>query len=244
MSGLQRYVSDELTHFVGRGLGEEEQYRILTEVLRTGILTPDGADVEGHVRVDRDARLSDNLAYDPEAVCLCDIPVGDLDLHIRKYSPFGLSFSKPFLVERGANPVYYVAAESRTWAPDNGRVHERTRADYFDAMTREHHALRDLAQTLATRGDAETARFAERYLAFAHFLDFEVFSYTKFFAFPAPEDAPENYYMEREWRLLAPVRFEMEDVRRVILPAAYAQRFREAFPGYAGQVTFGSHGRG
>ena len=48
----------------------------------------------------------------------------------------------------------------------------------------------------------------------------------------------ENYYMEREWRVLGAVRFDLDDVFRVILPKAYAKRFRADLPKYSGQVTF------
>ena len=45
-------------------------------------------------------------------VCFCDIPVTDLAIHMTKYSRFGLSFLKPFLISKGANPVLYVANNS------------------------------------------------------------------------------------------------------------------------------------
>ena len=48
----------------------------------------------------------------------------------------------------------------------------------------------------------------------------------------------ENYYMEREWRVVGPVRFALEDVCRVILPKPLAKRFRADVPGYMGQITF------
>jgi ribosomal protein L24E len=45
-------------------------------------------------------------------VCFCDIPIGDLGIHIKKYGQFGLAFKKSFLIERGANPVLYVERNS------------------------------------------------------------------------------------------------------------------------------------
>ena len=44
--------------------------------------------------------------------------------------------------------------------------------------------------------------------------------------------------MEREWRVLGDVGFELKDVHRIFLPPSYAERFREDLPGYTGQVTF------
>ena len=248
MGSVQRYVSDELTHFVGRGRPEREQFDLLLEILRTGSLTPPPHEPEtgGHVTIDLDAPVSQNLAYDPEAVCFCDIPVGDLDLHIRKYSPFGLAFRKPFVVDRGASPVFYVAGASTTAVPDGQGVRDVDRAAYFDRMVREYQRLRHDAEERLGRlpADAKEERdLLERLLRLSHFLDFEVWSFLKFFQYPTHDADPENYYMEREWRMLGTLRFGLPDVRRVILPEAYAEAFREAFPGYHGQVTFGSAGR-
>lgn len=250
MGTLQRYVSDELTHFVGRGLHEHAQFDLLVEILRTGTLSPPphGPGVEGRVSIDRAASVSRNEAYDPEAVCFCDIPVGDLDLHIRKYSPFGIAFRKPLLVERGASPVFYVAGASVTRIPDlAGRGAQRTtRAEYFDRMVREYHLLRDQAEARLEglpEGSKDRA-FYQDLLRLAHFLDFEVWSYLKFFHYPTDDADPENYYMEREWRLLGTLRFGLDHVRRVILPEAYARGFRDRFPGYHGQLIFGTAGQG
>jgi len=38
---MQRYVSTELTHFVGRGKARDEQYRLLLTILRGGELRSD-----------------------------------------------------------------------------------------------------------------------------------------------------------------------------------------------------------
>lgn len=240
----QRYVADELTHFVGRGRSEAEQYALLVEVLRTGRLRPDPplADPPGDLLVDLARPLSGNDAYRPDAVCLCDIPLGDLDIHIRKYSPFGVAFRKAVLVERGASPMFYVAARSRTRAPGaDGADGARTRAERFDEAARGYHSLQQEALARLAEGDAPAREreFLERFLRLADFLDFEVFSYAKFFDSPAPDEDPSNHYMEREWRVLGEVRFSLDEVTRVVLPSRYARRLREDVPEYAGQVVFG-----
>jgi len=51
----------------------------------------------------------------------------------------------------------------------------------------------------------------------------------------------ENYYMEREWRVIGDVKFALEDVCRVILPSPYARRLRDDVPDYAGQITFADY---
>jgi len=120
---LQRYVSKELTHFVGRKFrdecstaaeAEEKQYSLLTTILLSGQLgIHSGASVQR--AVGGPASLSSNLLYNPQVVCFCDIPLEDLSIHRQKYSSFGLAFSKRLLVEKGATPIYYVSANSRSF---------------------------------------------------------------------------------------------------------------------------------
>jgi hypothetical protein len=52
------------------------------------------------------------------------------------------------------------------------------------------------------------------------------------------EDDPENYYFEREWRILGNLWFEITDINRVIIPESYAKKFIKDIPEYSGQLTF------
>ena len=95
----QRYVSPELTHFVGKGLAEDEQYSVLVkDILKTGWLkwhsrndTPKEV-LKSLTIVSGSRPRDDTEAWDPQVVCFCDIPVTDLEIHMKKYSRFGLSF--------------------------------------------------------------------------------------------------------------------------------------------------------
>lgn len=128
------YVSDELTHFVGRSLSsDDERFELLRKIISDGVLLDPGHrgrrdriflagarnDTTGeenfveyssspNVRHDLSARLSQNQLVQFEIVCFCDIPLADLPLHCTKYSFFGLALSKSFLVQKGASPVMYV----------------------------------------------------------------------------------------------------------------------------------------
>lgn len=106
---VQRYVSSELTHFVGRSLQTTaEQYRLLTtNILASGKLGT-LADGSFQVRADGGTHPASNEMVHYPMVCFCDIPVADLALHMKKYSRFGLAFKKTFLVPKGARPVFYV----------------------------------------------------------------------------------------------------------------------------------------
>lgn len=149
----QRYISDELCHFVGKGKEEYEQYDILVnKILKTGWLTygpHHNPKVPRGVGLDLSKPISTDEAIKYEVICFCDIPVPDLIIHVNKYSKFGLSFKKSFLVDKGACPVFYISNDSHVpiiglWPP--GDFVERCnqaqakgffdRALYFDVLFR------------------------------------------------------------------------------------------------------------
>ena len=168
---MQRYVSTELTHFVGRGKARDEQYRLLVTILRSGELRSDPSRRPGSPGVSwttLNASFSEREMYHFPGVCFCDIPAADLSLHIGKYSPFGIAFAKPFLVKRGASPVFYVAKDSEINLGGNAEAGMRqssptpyTRAVLFNEMTasfhKSAHTLLTLASTV-TESDGPKAR--------------------------------------------------------------------------------------
>ena len=50
------------------------------------------------------------------------------------------------------------------------------------------------------------------------FLELNIMSHLKFFDHRLHDEHPENYYLEREWRVSRDVPFDLEDVRRIIVP--------------------------
>lgn len=226
---MQRYVSDELTHFVGRNQTQQEQYDLLVKILTTGWLRAGGDEALGeeHYRLafQWGRKLSDSELFQPSMVCFCDIPLADLGMHVQKYSRFGLAFSKKFLIAKGAAPVFYI--------PRGGPLFQKSRGDLLDRVGEE------VSSSMTARTIEETQQKAkERDTALQRFLDHIVFSYLKPFDESKAEDHLENFYMEREWRTLTSVRFTLSDVRRVIIPESYGSRFRQNVPSYCGQVTF------
>jgi hypothetical protein len=74
----QRYVSNELTHFVGRGQAPDEQYNILVnKILRTGLITypPHDPTRPRSLSLDMSQPISDDKALKYEVVCFCGITV-------------------------------------------------------------------------------------------------------------------------------------------------------------------------
>lgn len=60
-------------------------------------------------------------------------------------------------------------------------------------------------------------------------------AYVKLFDATLPDDHPDNYYMEREWRSLGNVDFSINDIKTIYLPTEYYKvRFMEEFPSYQG----------
>jgi hypothetical protein len=101
---------------VGRGKTLDEQYDLLVnKILKAGALTHGpkhdlSAPRTLGLNLSKPISTDEMLQY--QVVCFCDIPVDDLHLHVRKYSKFGVSFQKDFLIDGGACPVFYVANES------------------------------------------------------------------------------------------------------------------------------------
>ncbi len=108
----QRYVSDELTHFVGQHDDRpDQQYERLIKILKSGSLLAGGTSGPfGNAFELRTHPNSDdpNSIFVPSVVCFCDIPLADLGIHIDKFSSFGLAFERNFLVGK-KRPLYFTS---------------------------------------------------------------------------------------------------------------------------------------
>jgi len=239
MTSLQRYVSRELTHFVGRSKTPKEQYLLLVKILSSGLLLshPFSENIQGNLAVKLDAKVSDNEMFNIQAICFCDIPTADLSIHMSKYSKFGISFEKEYLIKKGVNPVFYVANDSIVLSVP---FDTPLRGAHFDKMIRIQNSL--FFKTLQAFMKASSQPgVPEEYVELKgalDFLNFEIFSYIKCFDASLPDNDPRNYYMEREWRMTGNLKFQLKDVKSVILPQSFSKRFRLDFPQYVGQVVF------
>jgi hypothetical protein len=236
----QRYVSPELTHFVGKRLSSEDQrYSLLVDdILKGGCLKfspiDDSRCIEGlsgdlpFVGGTRELDGDDTEAAYSQRICFCDIPVTDLEIHMTKYSRFGLSFLKDFLVRKGANPVMYVAENSQAlsfYLPETTKDEPWPRRRVFEKNL-------ELLEKYRRDNRGKVPIYLE------YFLDILVLPFIKYFDASAPDEAEANVYMEREWRVIGDVKFALEDVHRVFMPERYAERFRADLPDYKGQLTF------
>jgi hypothetical protein len=258
---IQRYVSNELTHFVGRALEDEQkQFDLLLRILMSGELralrNPDGS-TKPPVETNLGAgRFSERKVHQVAAVCFCDIPVQDLSIHMKKYSRFGLAFHKSFLLSKGATPVFYIANDSIVdyrpqvdWAARDLTAGQYSRAFFLNSFISAFYGKRVELFVLLLKQYQESTPTEEKLNpkitnlltdieVLMRGIDREFLSYCVPFCASGIADDENNFYMEREWRSLGDVRFALNDVRRVILPENWAKRFRGAVPDYAGQVDF------
>ena len=185
---------------------------------------------------------------DVDAVYFCDIPVADFGIHTDKYSAFGLSFLKSFLVGRGANPAFYIASDSiispddpaaRLVFPDDARPSPMTRGALMDRLIKTH-----LGTPVRLRNMTLNMPLVEIQVGIVRAQTIDSMIRSHFLSFCVPFDSAkddahqENYYMEREWRVIGDVSFGLKNVCRVILPSPYAGRLRDDVPDYIGQITF------
>lgn len=216
-----------------------------------------------YFEVNRVGTVSENQLVSPEIVCFCDIPVEELAIHTAKYSRFGLGFSKDFLLALGANPVFYVARganttlelKSRGEHPDffvdeenggllaanvpRGEYLDRLRERHFEVLENARAAFQNVADAYE-RGKTDPQMMRRQLVGFVDYMiaSFSyLFGYMKVFDPSLPDNDPDNYYMEREWRVIGRVPFSLENVVRVLLPPEFEKRFREDFPAYSGAIT-------
>jgi abortive phage resistance protein AbiGi (putative antitoxin) len=147
---------------------------------------------------------------------------------MNKYSRFGLSFLKPFLIGKGANPVLYVAKNSPALSfrlPESTRDEPWPRRRVFEKNI-------ELLEEYRRQYRGKIPMHLE------YFQDILVFPFIKYFDDSTSDEDEANVYMEREWRVIGDVKFALEDVHRVFMPERYAKRFRADLPNYTRQLTF------
>ena len=64
-------------------------------------------------------------------------------------------------------------------------------------------------------------------------------AYVKLYDATLPDNHPNNYYMEREWRCLKNVIFTLDDIKTIYLPnKVYEMKFKAAFPDFHGDYYY------
>jgi len=225
ISASQNYISEELTHFVGAKLNDDNsRYHLLLEILRSGCLSnskenavlPSGMT---QLEINESAKLSENEMYIPQMVCFCDIPIEQLSIHISKYGKFGIAFSKDFIVRNGGIPVHYIPKKApESTSISKGQFYDTRAVDFMNYWQNSKGNMKEVMTEIHT------------------FLAYNVFAYVKFFDHFLPDDDPGNYYFEREWRVLGNLEFTDANVKRVFVPREFEKRFQKDCPHYHDRI--------
>jgi len=246
---MARYFSDELFHFVGRQdpHDDEHNYAVLKTILSEGCIAhrlPDASANAGwgvtSVKVDWSQTLVSQELVVPTVICLADIPLEHLEMHIGKYGAFGLALNKALLLRYGARPVTYVPLSTTDKGSPFGkellRNIEQTYRGFHEhvagPLRRKHRSLMHVVGSKPSSADGAIVGldsiFAKDFLAFI-----------KPFDSALPADHPECYYAEREWRKYGNQRFEPSDVMHIIVREGYEARLQREMPTYANVPVVG-----
>lgn len=197
-----------------------------------------------------------------DSVCFCDIPDEALSIHTNKYSKFGMGFDKSFITKCGARPVTYVPQNAKM--PVNpGIDFPDTPMEYYLQLFRQAVSMNMILSLLNQTYDFRillsylmekdmaisdvlklldpifARQFADgktQQMLFHEEMAWQTqFEYIKVFDESLPDDDPDNYYMEREWRCTHNIKFGLSDIKKVYLKnEKYIDDFLIYFPEYKG----------
>lgn len=256
-----KYTSSQLSHFVGRALKtNDERYELLSAIIRGGKLRVNLTH-EDNARIVTTFNYSGERLGEPyekiDCICFCDIPNESLGIHTNKYSKFGIGFSREFLVKLGAQPVMYI--------PINERVKKRITGDvansesyyallandttifgmfltmYIQSLESKGLFLHNLFNIPNDKGVEVLRELSDgniKKLLFNQTAALgELITFTKIFDPMLADDDENNYYMEREWRILSDVNFNLNDIKTIYLPnEEYKARFIDEFSSFEGNI--------
>lgn len=224
------YTSNNLFHLVGfKHPGDHiDNYETLTKILNDNCVSYSckvkGWGVTSYV-INWNKSLLDEGLIVPSMTCYADIPFSSLDIHVRKYGKFGVSFKREYLIKFGARPVMYVPLSDNDCGSPFG---EKLLLDIETVYKgfHEHVAVKNEPfQNEIQAIDQINKIVAKDFLAFI-----------KPFNSHLDSTHPDNFYMEREWRKLGNLVFNPDDVVNIIVAKGFASRLAKAFPHYKSKI--------
>lgn len=242
-----RYASKEFFHFVGHSSpsDDEKNYQTLVKVLENSCVShpphPKNATEATWGKVSHetvwDHRLETEKLIVPTVTCFADIPFECLSIHTKKYGKFGISLPRWLLIKYGARPVMYIPMRS----DDYLSIHGLTLLRDIEATVKgfKEHAVDKLDESVCeTRSLGAKPASQEEAVSRTHQMVLK-----DFLAFLKPFNSelhirdPENYYMEREWRKYGNMKFETEQISRVVVAKGFKQKIEDEFPVYSGRIS-------
>lgn len=214
----------------------------------------------GFITIDENGESFHNL----DCICFCDIPDESLHIHTGKYGHFGIGFGKDFLVSYGARPVTYIPARGQMNIISGESLTQKNTMRTLIELSEDSYNVAKLMTYISKHSEIveylknhvkdniynwkiNQIGMLSLYTAVNSILEDvneiaqsvnclldQNFLYNKYYDHTLSENDPENYYYEREWRVLRTVFFTMNDIVTVYLPSAYVKRFVNDFPEYNG----------
>lgn len=235
------YISNELFHLVGRShpTDHEANYQTLLKVINSSCVShpPHNPHVYEHrIAYNWESSLFSEELIVPSITCFCDIPFETLGIHMKKYGMFGLSFSREFLIKRGARPVIYMPMQPSDTQRGWGTIHCES---LLHAIEQKWKGFYELVVSPVAQ-DTRTSSFGQKPTSTEdairdmddvftqHFLAF-----IKPFNSELPDEHPDNFYLEREWRKFGNLGFQPREVMRVIVSRDYVERLKKEHPTYS-----------
>lgn len=221
---VSRYTSDVFYHFVGlrNPTDHKTNYSTLLKILDAKAVTHLPHNVNSPYKMvtyrwDVDVQKGELII--PEVTCFCDIPYEALRVHLKKYGSFGISFLRNFVIKKGARPVIYLPLQSKDPMAGWGTLHGLTMLR--DWMTIRQGFVEQLVAPLDKKTRVRSLGVKpttpeNAIFAMDDFITSEIFAFIKVFDSDLAEDGPENFYMEREWRMYGNLKFEPANVANVI----------------------------
>jgi hypothetical protein len=186
------------------------------------------------LKIDYDAKPYNGELIVQSVTCFCDIDISQLSpIHTRKYGFFGVGVDRQLVAEMGGRPVSYIPIVRRnpscTWNSFGKVAMTASRAlrHHFEGEARgtQTHIVGRFPET-----PSEAARDA------LTLIDKELLAFMKFFDIALPDDHPENFYMEREWRKFGSLGLELT-LRKIIVGMGYGERLAKRFPQHANLIV-------
>ena len=217
----QRFVGKKLYHLTGHGQPYDHQanFERLCSILRCMELqTCEVAGARGGVRTVRDPSrpMIDGEPIQQTVVCLCDIPRDDLRFHARRYGEFGVGVDRSVVTQLGGRPVIYIPFSRRA----HGTRGARFPADMMAVLDGLDQFFPDTPPERSRLVGSPALDALEAVDLASSLITRDVQAFLKCWDVDLPEDHPENFYMEREWRKLGNLKLA-SCIQEVVAPAQY-----------------------
>ena len=200
---LQRFSSRVLWHFTGYGKSDDEAFERLSSIIDQRCLRTGSKNETVH-KPDRKPRHGYPVA------CMCDIPFGDLRIHMERYGRFGMAFFKDAAINLGHfNPVLYLHKSSPILRHATDLVSQLEKT--VDADSPINTPLQQLLLLLGSYCKPSDLNHP---------------------AIPSPEkdlSQDNNFYYEREWRTVNSWQYPDAAVAAIMVPVKYFGKFKSAW---------------